>query len=215
MGPTPAFLIASATVAVLLVVAAYAWYNFVGWNHFTFSGRVPYLPGTPCDSAVSQDACPSDKECCPDGDVCVTYGPDVPGYCAKTCSATTDCSADQRCSAAPDGTSVCADIADEPYWAAGTESDVSRLRFKDCVFAVAAPDGTVSRRDVTNELNAMAKAYTDTPTAPPSTLRLDRPLNAFSFTIPGVNDKQSVPTADAAALWAGSACTLSGESRTI
>lgn len=215
MSPIPALILATTTVLVLLVVAAYLWYTYSGWSQFAFTGRVPFLPGTPCNSSVPEASCPSDKLCCPADHRCVTYAPDIPGYCAKTCTATSDCPTNMRCSADPSGNSVCVDTADEPYWAAGTSSNASRLRYKECVFAVAAPDGTTYRQDVTSVLNAMAKAYTDSPTTPPGTLRLDRPLNAFSFTIPGVNDSQTVSTADAAAQWASSATTLTGWVRTI
>lgn len=85
---------------------------------------------------------------------------------------------------------------DRPSWApTGAHKNVSRLRFKDCVFSVQrAGDPAPTSRDVTGILNNMAIAYSRgnsrffVPSDFPASLSLDRPLNAFSFTIPGFND---------------------------
>ena len=101
-----------------------------------------------------------------------------------------------------------------PGWAE-TGKSVSSLRFKNCVFTVTTPRGTVRSADVTSVLNGMAVAYRKRGALPPKTLRLDRPLNAFSFLIFGVNDSSAVPTAADAARWANSATSLSGLVRAL
>jgi len=83
---------------------------------------------------------------------------------------------------------------DWPSWAPTDPKDnVSRLRFKDCVFTVQrAGDAAPTSRDVTAALNGMAVAYAGsrffTRDNYPAALTLARPLNAFSFAIPGFND---------------------------
>lgn len=215
MGPTAAIATAITIVAVVLIAAAYLWYNYTGWQPFSFASKVPFRPGDPCTSVKPADSCPEGEKCCGSGFACVDIAPDVKGYCAKRCSSTSDCSATATCEATPqDGVSVCVDTADEPYWGAG-ESDISRLRFKDCVFTVVDPAGRTHVQDVTAVLNSMTAAYMDSPSAPPKVLHLDRPLNPFSFTIPGVNDVAAVPTAADAARWADSPATLTGKSRVV
>jgi hypothetical protein len=120
----PALLLAAVILAVLVVGAAYAWYNFTGWAAFSY----------------------------------------------KT--------------------------GDSPRWAGG---DVSRLRFKDCVFTVARGDGKTAALDVSPALNSMAVAYkTGSAVTNPPALTLTRPLNPFSFVIAGFNDRLTVPDPTAA-----------------
>lgn len=68
-------------------------------------------------------------------------------------------------------------------------SHAGRLRFKDCVFTVSRLDGVQATSRVNAALNAMASAYSS---GGPGVLELTRPLNAFSFTIKGFNDPDSV-----------------------
>lgn len=85
---------------------------------------------------------------------------------------------------------------DLPSWKpTGAGKNVSLLRFKDCVFTVQrAGDAAPTSRDVTAVLNSMAVAYSSgrsrfyAPSDYPPSLDLARPLNAFSFVIPGFND---------------------------
>lgn len=150
MKPALAFVLGLVVVVVLLIVAAYVWYNYTGWQKFTFEGAVPYNKNAPA-----------------------------------------------------------------PKWqASGGDPSAADLRFRDVVFTVVDPSGVAHRRDVTAVLNGMALAYHSAATPPP-TLALDRPLNAFSFTIPGVNDRQSVPTKSAAAAWANAKTRLEGGVRTL
>jgi hypothetical protein len=81
---------------------------------------------------------------------------------------------------------------DNPAWNAAGTADVSRLRFADAVFAVRLANGTTRTADVTAVLNGMAAAY-EGGTSNPTVLTLTRPLNPFSFVIPGFNDAASVP----------------------
>jgi hypothetical protein len=83
-----------------------------------------------------------------------------------------------------------------PAWAPAAGRDISRLRFKDCVFAVRRSDGAAQAHDVTPALNGMAVAYKGG-AANPARLALTHPLNPFSFVIPGFNDSATVsdPTA--------------------
>jgi hypothetical protein len=112
---------------------------------------------------------------------------------------------------------------DIPKWQPTTGSDISRLRFKDCVFTVTRSDGTAATLDATPALNSMAVAYKSGMSNMPSTLELSAPLNPFSFTIVGFNDKATVadptvapwctvPTATCAG---GATATLTGKVRTI
>ena len=99
---------------------------------------------------------------------------------------------------------------DTPSWTAvgGTVAD---LRFKDVVFTI----GTTPY-DVTNQLNAMAKAYSGS-SYTGDTLALSGPLNALSFTIPGVNDTNTLTSDTAAANYQtnNSSGTLTGKMRII
>jgi len=85
---------------------------------------------------------------------------------------------------------------DSPSWVPANGADISRLRFKDCIFTVTRGDGVSRSYDVTPALNSMAVAYRGGGGNPLS-LTLTRPLNPFSFVIPGFNDRATVadPTA--------------------
>jgi hypothetical protein len=102
-----------------------------------------------------------------------------------------------------------------PEWAAAGVENASALRFKGCTFTVVDPAGKKYEADVTAVLNGMAIAYRGATTPVPRTLRLDRPLNAFSFIIKGVNDSATVASPTEAARWATSATTLTGLVRTV
>jgi hypothetical protein len=117
-----ALLFATIVLIVLILSAAYAWYNFTGWTAFSY----------------------------------------------KT--------------------------GDSPSWIPAKSEDISRLRFKDCVFTVTRTDGKVATLDADPVLNSMAVAYkSGSINTNPATLTLTRPLNPFSFVITGFNDKASVP----------------------
>lgn len=81
-----------------------------------------------------------------------------------------------------------------PAW---PSPDVTRLRFKEAVFTVKRGDGAQATLDVTAVLNGMALGLTGS-RAPPPALRLTGPLNAFSFVIPGFNDRATVADPGAA-----------------
>lgn len=102
-----------------------------------------------------------------------------------------------------------------PSWTAEGDADVTALRFLDCIFTVTDPQGVNHMADVTTVLNGMAVAHRGSITKTPRTLYLDRPLNAFSFVISGVNDSATVTTAAEAATWKNCATTLTGQWRTI
>lgn len=114
-----ASIVALVVVLILLVMAAYVWYNYTGWKTFSYS------------------------------------------------------------------------TGDSPSWTP-TDSDISSLRFKDCSFVVQRGDGKMATLDATAVLNSMAVAYAGA-TKKPLALTLVRPLNPFSFVIPGFNDRASVP----------------------
>ena len=140
-----AILVALLILAVLVVAAAYAWYNFLGWTRFSYSSGAA------------------------------------------------------------------------PRWVPPAGKDVSALRFKGCVYTVQRLDGKKATLDVTPALNAMATAYAggkDNPAA----LTLTGPLNAFSFTIPGFNERTVVPDPAAYPWCNGGTCSgaaLSGSYRAI
>jgi len=224
------FAFGSLIVALLFVVAAWVWYNYTGWTAFSAVGAVP-TPSPPpslcsapeaCVAGSCASACTTDADCGASGGTC-TAGrcpPTQVGGAAKACCAppaiyagggcrtpcSAGCPANQICGTAgvclPDST---------PSWHPTTGGDVSRLRFKACVFTVVDPSGTPHTADVTAVLNGMAAAHAGSK-SPPAALTLDRPLNAFSFLVPGVNDPASA--ADPG-LWANSKTTLGGFSRTI
>lgn len=110
---------------------------------------------------------------------------------------------------------------DSPQWLPANDKDVSRLRFNNCLFTVTRADGVVGKLNVDVVLNSMAVAFKPNATSGtnPSTLNLVKPLNPFSFVIPGFNDKITVPD-PTAALWCitcpqGATVSLTGEVRTI
>jgi hypothetical protein len=106
---------------------------------------------------------------------------------------------------------------DTPAWTPAGQADISRLRFRSCLFTVSRSDGVKRALNVSPALNSMAVAFAGGPNNPPA-LTLTGPLNAFSFVIPGFNDRATV-TDPAAAPWctdAGCAgATLVGKVRTI
>lgn len=90
-------------------------------------------------------------------------------------------------------------IGDAATWSPANGKTKDYLRFKNCIFTVTAPNGVSQSKDVTVNLNAMAKAYGNLEvdssfSVKPSTtsLSLVRNLNPFSFIIKGFNDS---PTA--------------------
>ena len=107
--------ISAIIVLVLTIIAMYFWYNFTGWQQFSFQ------------------------------------------------------------------------TGDNAGWT--STSTASALRFKDCIFSVNRSDGVNMTLDVTANLNAMAVGLQGLTT---SELKLSRPLNPFSFTIMGFNDKNTV-----------------------
>lgn len=102
---------------------------------------------------------------------------------------------------------------DSPVWVPARDADLSRLRFRACLFTVTRGDGVVRAYDVAAALNGMAVAFRGG-SSNPASLTLTRPLNPFSFVIPGFNDRASVadPTAE---VWRSAAVTLAGKVRTI
>jgi len=73
--------------------------------------------------------------------------------------------------------------------------DTSSLRFRNMIFRVRTADGKTSARNVTAIVNKMAQAFDATGGVNTGTLTLDRPLNAFSFVIAGMNDRATIKTA--------------------
>jgi hypothetical protein len=221
-------------VLLVLVAAAYAWYNYTGWTAFSFAGTVPYSfgAGTNCSGAASAcvggncvATCQSDSDCggaadsctggyCPPGSsptACCSEGYALQGgQCYKACSSGAPCPSGYTC----DSSGLC-QSGSSPAWGAASGENVSALRFKSCKFSVIDPQGGTHTADVTAVLNGMAVAYRGATGQVPAVLRLDRPLNAFSFIIPGVNDSATVKTAADAKLWQNSPTALVGYTRTI
>lgn len=108
---------------------------------------------------------------------------------------------------------------DSPEWRPTKGAHVSRLRFKDCSFQVLRADGATSGIDAAPALNSMAIAFKKAARGTaPSALALVRPLNPFSFVIPGFNDRASVSDPSDPAWCGGGPCaavTLRGKVRTI
>lgn len=82
---------------------------------------------------------------------------------------------------------------DLPSWTPAKDADISRLRFKDCIFTVTVPAGDSSpsitkTANAAPALNAMALGFKGG-VSNPASLKLVRPLNPFSFHIKGFNDK--------------------------
>lgn len=241
------------TVAVVLLAAAYYWYNFTGWAPFSYQGATPYAPGGPgnpqnvacaagaaCLGGACRTPCTGSKTCasgscvsdyctlspCSDSQPCATGLTCESGLCKqpccrdgwlarggsclRACADSGDCGAGAACYAG----ACMAGAEAEPVWKA--PRGAGTLRFKKAVFAVTDPRGVTHRQDVTAVLNGMAVAYRGAPAgaAAPTALRLDRPLNAFSFTIPGVNDARAVAAGDLPA-WKASATSLTGSYREV
>jgi len=193
MGPGQALALGLVIVLVVFLAAAYYWYYQTGWERFSFTGTVPYIIGKACGA-------PSD---CSSGEKCVG------GACATPCSTSSDCPKGQGCA----GGACRAGVI--PSWTAASDGNVSDLRFRGCTFTVADPQGGQHSADVTAVLNGMAVAYRGATSRIPRTLYLDRPLNAFSFVIQGVNDASTVGTAADAQKWANCATMLTGAWRSI
>lgn len=94
-------------------------------------------------------------------------------------------------------------IGDAATWAPSNNKTKDFVRFKNCIFTVTTPTGSVHTKDVTVNLNAMARAYSDlavdsTYSIKPSTstISLVRNLNPFSFIIAGVNDSPATAQAN-------------------
>ena len=193
MEPTQALALGVIIVLIVLLIAAYYWYHWIGWVKFNFVGIVPY--GTEKNCKKHSDC--SLKEKCV-GDTCIT-----------PCSTDSDCLLGRKCTGGNCGVSTI------PSWTAPNNGNVTKLRFKGCIFTIVDPRGKKHVVDVTTILNGMAVAYRGAIAAIPRTLYLDRPLNAFSFTINGVNDSLTVKTAVDAQKWANCATTLTGTWRSI
>lgn len=114
-----------------------------------------------------------------------------------------------------------------PYTdAKGRKIPVHRFRFVGCTFTSRSPSGEERAVDVTAALNAMAASHADVKSRNPMTqieiggrpctrratdprtgasvcaeLGEPRPLNSFTFTIPGFNSLYEVPTREEAAKW--------------
>lgn len=232
MQPGQSLVLGLIIVLVVLVVAAYYWYHHTGWTPFSFTGTVPFVAGgmTQCASSEAcvanncTTACSSDADC-PGG----AKGSCTSGYCSpitgKTCcpagqrlvgnQCLTVCSAGQTCPAGTACQSGFCQAGMTPAWAAAKGEKISALRFKGCTFTVVDPAGKQHSADATAILNGMAVAYRGAVSKIPTVLNLDRPLNAFSFLIPGVNDSATVTTPAQAKTWANCATTLTGSVRTI
>lgn len=103
----------------------------------------------------------------------------------------------------------------------GPTTSVERLRFRKCQFATQSPSKVSQSWDVSSVLNGMAVAYKGS-NAGKTVLTLGGsariPLNPFSFTKVGFNDKSVVPTKADSAAWSSvpdSATTLVGEYRVV
>lgn len=231
MGPGQSLALGLVIVVVVLLAAAYVWYNMVGWAPFSFKGAVPYAPPGAASSCAAAEACVANNcvaACGKDADC--PAGACSSGFCppsaGKTCCPAGEALVGDRCRATCTPASGCGaegqvcwgglcQPASTPSWAAGEGKNIASLRFKSCTFTVVDPQGQKHSADVTAVLNGMAVAFRGAATAVPGALYLDRPLNAFSFVIPGVNDRATVPTPAQAKTWAGCATTLTGRSRTI
>lgn len=128
---------------------------------------------------------------------------------------------------------------DWPQWSTTSVNGASDLRFRNCIFTVALADGTPKQtHDVTAVLNSMAvqqqsPVVTTITTGGAKfqpTMSLVRPLNPFSFAIPGFNDPTTLTGKDISAYpWCIANCvsaspikntapavvTLTGEYRTL
>lgn len=162
----------------------------MGWESFQ------YICGdTACD--------PTQQQACRTGYKCEN------NVCKLPCNSDYDCLDGSKCQ---DG--YCSNST-VPGWVPKQGSNISRLRFSDCIFTITTPDGRRYSQNVTPALNSMAVAYTGSTIKMPNTLYLSGPLNAFSFVIPGVNDRRTLPTSADAETLDGSACSLTGKYRTI
>ena len=234
MSPGQALALGLVVVLVVLLTAAYIWYNFGKWDSFEFSGATPYNIGGKSAACGAGEACIGGlcKPKCDAATPCAS-GDCVSGYCAapgfKPCCDKGYTFKAGRCLQACDQNNPCDASAPHcqkgvcmasaiPQWppkaALGAGKTVASLRFKDCAFTLTGLDGQAHTVDVTPVLNGMAAAYRGSSAAAPKVLQLDRPLNAFSFVVPGVNDAASY-TDDQLKLWGSAATSLTGTFRVL
>lgn len=173
---------------IVLVVGAYVRWNYTGWKKFRYKSQAPYAQPESC------------KPKCPDGSDCAS------GACNFGSCETPAC---------PDGSECVAGACyprDAASWGVA-QKDASALRFRKAIFTVAVPGGPTRTKDVTANLNAMAVAYE--PGRAPPKLRLVRPLNALSFTIPGFNTADKLADGATREALRNAKVTLSGEFKAL
>jgi len=72
-------------------------------------------------------------------------------------------------------------------------TEISKLKFRSCIFTTTGKDGTTKTANVTSVLNGMVAAY-DGNTNKNYIFKLDDPgLSPYSFQLPGFNDKDNHP----------------------
>lgn len=216
MSANRALLLGVIVALVVLIVAAFFWYHFTGWKDFTtFTSNRFAMPAAKCSGGATCG--PHSGIDCVNGEACCVPGASWPTD--GSCKTVYTCQTNNDCEMGGSGLPYCAagycSSEAAPAWPAAGGKNVSRLRFKNCVFTTTDPGGVLHTLDVTAALNSMAVAYKSGVQNVPKVLSLDRPLNAFSFRISGVNDYATVQPAAAPADWANSAVTLSGKFRTI
>jgi hypothetical protein len=103
---------------------------------------------------------------------------------------------------------------DNPVWSTNSGKNAGQIRFKNCIFTIATSDGKIVTRNVTSVLNGMAVAYKGKINSGINYLKLTRPINAFSFVIPGYNDVKS-GTDPSYPIWKTAKSSLTGYWRVI
>ncbi len=185
MQPGPAFVVGLLIVLVILVIAAYVWYHYTGWKSFSYDA------GKTVTFSAGTDKDGNDRSA---GNVRFKN-------CIFTLTSPVDgTTRSQDVTGTLNGMALAYSGAYNPpqAFSLGGKLCAKWLDYADpkkptCTLAAAPMSGTV----------------TCCKTGDP------RPLNAFSFTIKGFNDRATVPSAGHAARWGGATVTLTGQTRVI
>lgn len=196
-------------ILVLLIVGSWIWYNFFGWNTFTFTSKPVTAAMMAPDLGISGLSSLSAPPCLPmvaPFEDSKKPTPSFPSTCSQWKGLPTTILPKGSTLVTPPPITIpdyahnaCADPTNPcPSWTVKNpaKQHASQLRFKKAIFTIKCTDGTVKTQDVTAVLNAMAIGITSTKNSgtnkPRPTLFLSDPLQPFSFVIPGFNDMKTL-----------------------
>jgi len=196
-------------ILVLLIVISWVWYNYTGWQTFTFTSKPVTTAMMSPDLGISGLTSITAPACLP---MVAPFEdpkkptPSFPSTCNQWKGLPTTILPKGSTLVSPPPITIpdyahnaCADPNNPcPSWTVKNpaKQHASQLRFKKAVFTIKCTDGTVYTRDVTAVLNSMAVGIASTKNSGTNkkrpTLYLSDPLQPFSFAIVGVNDLKTL-----------------------